>query len=143
MIKDNIKSCCVFQPAFRCLHHLKKGWNTFFSHFQHFLIILNLFQWFQAWNEQKTSEMKKQVNSLRGYLKFVFLQLIFYFFVHFWRFLLISGVKSLKKVKNEHKNQIKMLSPHPEQPHKPCTHCQQHSRSVLANTKSDWSYFIG
>ena len=31
--------CCVFQPAFRFLQHLKAGWNTFFSHFQPFLFL--------------------------------------------------------------------------------------------------------
>ena len=41
---------------FGCWAHPKAGWNTFFSRFQPFFFISNLFQWFQVWNEQKTSE---------------------------------------------------------------------------------------
>ena len=43
--------CCVFLPAFRCLQHLRAGRNTYFSRFQAFLFITNLFQWFHAWNQ--------------------------------------------------------------------------------------------
>ena len=30
--------CCVFRPAFRCLQHLKAGWNTFFQPFSTFFV---------------------------------------------------------------------------------------------------------
>ena len=51
--------CCVFWPAFGCCVHPKAGWLLFsavFSHFQPFLFIFNIFQWFHAWNQQKISE---------------------------------------------------------------------------------------
>ena len=51
-MKANHK-CCVFRPAFGCCAHPKAGRNTFFSRFQPFLFILNLFQWFHGWNQQK------------------------------------------------------------------------------------------
>ena len=57
----------------------------YFSRFQPFLIILNLFQWFHIWDQQKTCEneqkkvifvycsklvyMQKLVDPLRGYIK--------------------------------------------------------------------------
>ena len=44
--------CCVFWPAFGCCTYLKAGWNNFFSRFQPFLLIVNLFQWFQVWNQR-------------------------------------------------------------------------------------------
>ena len=40
-------SCCVSR-------------NTFFSRFQPFLFILNFFQWFHGWNQQKTSENEQK-----------------------------------------------------------------------------------
>ena len=46
--------CCVFWPAFGCSPHPKAGWTTFFGRFQPPLFILNLFQWFHAWNQEKT-----------------------------------------------------------------------------------------
>ena len=52
--------CCVFWPAFRCLQHLNAGQTNFFSRFQRFLLILNLFQWFHSWNQQKTSENEQK-----------------------------------------------------------------------------------
>ena len=86
--KSWFSNCCVFRPAFGC-------WSNYiFSRFQPFLLILNLFQGFHAWNHWKTSENEhffqfflllkagKHANdSLRGYLKFVFFRLIFY---NFW-----------------------------------------------------------
>ena len=68
--------------------------ETYFSAiFQPFLFILELFLWFHSWNQQKTSEnewkkrgfvyssklvdMQKLVDSLRGYLEFVFFRLNF------------------------------------------------------------------
>ena len=96
----SILDCCVFRPAFRCLHHLKAGRTTFFSCFQPFLKISNLFQWFHGWNQQKTSEneqkkcgfvyssklvdMQKLVDSLRGYFEIVLFNhssLNFYFII--------------------------------------------------------------
>ena len=58
--KASVK-CCVFRPAFGCCRHPKTGWNTFFSHFQPFLFISNLFQWFHTWNQQKTSEKEQKM----------------------------------------------------------------------------------
>ena len=75
----------------------------FFSRFQAFLFNFYLFQWFHAGNQQKRSEneqkkvvffpniaysvklvdMRKLVDSLMGYLAFVFFQLIFYLFRRF------------------------------------------------------------
>ena len=46
------------QPAFECCTYPKAGQNTFFSRFQPFLLILNLFQWFHNWNQEKMSENK-------------------------------------------------------------------------------------
>ena len=47
-------NCCEFRPAFECtLVEL-----IFFSHFQPFFFISNLFQCFHGWNQQKTSEKK-------------------------------------------------------------------------------------
>ena len=43
--------CCVFRPAFGCCAHPKDGRTIFFSCFQPFLFISNLFQWFQGWNQ--------------------------------------------------------------------------------------------
>ena len=37
--------CCVFRPAFKCWAHPKAVPNNFFSRFQPFLFILNLFQY--------------------------------------------------------------------------------------------------
>ena len=85
--------CCVFRPAFGCCVHPKAGGNTFFSCFQPFLFILNLLYSFHAWNQEKIKyffsdlgyslklvDMQELVDSLRGYLEFVFFWLIFYFF---------------------------------------------------------------
>ena len=55
LFKDNDLDCCVFQPAFGCHVHSKAGQTTFFSRFQPFLLISNLFQWFHVWNQEKTS----------------------------------------------------------------------------------------
>ena len=52
--------CCVFWPAFGCCTHPKAGWTTFFSRFQPFLIILNLFQLFHVWDQQKTCENEQK-----------------------------------------------------------------------------------
>ena len=35
---NHLNQCCVFRPAFRCLHHLKAGWNTFFQTFSTFFV---------------------------------------------------------------------------------------------------------
>ena len=65
--RDNIPSsqmavsnCCVFRPAFGCCAHSKAGRNTFFSRFQLFLFILNPFQWFHHWNQQKRLKKNKK-----------------------------------------------------------------------------------
>ena len=57
MIQDTIFNVCwVFRPAFRCCAHPKADWPTFFSRFQPFWFIQNLFQWFHTRNQQKTSD---------------------------------------------------------------------------------------
>ena len=35
--------CSVFRPAFRCLQHLKAGWNIFFSSFSTFFVHFKAF----------------------------------------------------------------------------------------------------
>ena len=52
--------CCVFWLAFDCCAHPKADQTTFFSRFQAFLFILNLFQWFHSLNQQKTSENEQK-----------------------------------------------------------------------------------
>ena len=76
------------------LLHAPKSWLKYFFHpISSFLLILNFFQWFHGWNQQKTPEneqkkvifvyssklidMQKLVDSLRGNLKIVSLRLTF------------------------------------------------------------------
>ena len=53
--------CCVFRPAFGCCMHRKAGGKIFSAVFQPFLFILNLFQRFHGWNQQKTSENEQKM----------------------------------------------------------------------------------
>ena len=88
---------CVFRPAFGCCIHPKAGWNTFFSHFEPFLFISNLFQQFHAWKKRKKLfflifvcssklvDMQKLVESQRGYLEIVYFWLICYKFIQGFR----------------------------------------------------------
>ena len=48
--------CCVFRLAFRCCAYQKAGQTPLFQPFSPFSFILNLFQWFHAWNQQKLSK---------------------------------------------------------------------------------------
>ena len=47
--------CCVFRPAFRCLQHLRAGWNFFQLFFN-----LDGFCWFQPWNHWKSFKMNEK-----------------------------------------------------------------------------------
>ena len=51
IFKSWLCACCVFQPAFGCCAQPKAGRTTFFSRFQPFLFMSNLFQWFHGWNQ--------------------------------------------------------------------------------------------
>ena len=101
---DSRKGCCVFWPSSRCCAYKK---SLLKYSFQPFLFILNLFQWFHAWNHWKTSENEHVFFQFLSTLKagrhakavpwiclfsvdfFTFLT----FFVSFW-------LISLKKVEN-------------------------------------------
>ena len=86
--------CCVFWPAFGCCAHPKAGPNTFFSLFQPFLFIFHLFQWFHAWNQQKTSEKKKKHSLVHFQTDFCWFQA----WNHWKRFKISKkGWKRLKK----------------------------------------------
>ena len=60
---SSLNNCCVFQPAFMCLQHLKAGRNIFSDVDQPLLFISKLFQWFHGWNQQKslTKKVEKQL----------------------------------------------------------------------------------
>ena len=86
--------CCVFRPAFGCCAHPKAGRTAFFSCFQPFFFILNLYWWFHTWNQyinvwkwtkkcvivysSKLVDMQKLVDSLRGCLEIVLFWFIFW-----------------------------------------------------------------
>ena len=104
IFKSWLCACCVFQPAFGCCAQPKAGRTTFFSRFQPFLFMSNLFQWFHGWNQQKTSgkeqkmvfvncyklvDLQKLVDSLRGYLEIVFFKRFLSVFDWFRSFLLV------------------------------------------------------
>ena len=87
------EGCCVFWPAYGCCTHPKAGRNLFFSSFSTFFVIFKAFSVISRlkslkndwkWTKKcgfvyssKLVDMQKLVDSLRGYLKFVFFRLIF------------------------------------------------------------------
>ena len=74
---------CIL-TSFWVLRATKSWSNYFFSRFQTFLFILNLFQWFHGWNQQKTSENEKKWG---GTSKLSFLVDFLLFFLVFCKFL--------------------------------------------------------
>ena len=81
--------CCVFWPAFGCCAHPKTGWinffqpfSTFFVHFKTFSVISRLKSLIKKFMNYQIKVSKKRKNT------FIFTS-----------FLVISSVKSLKKVK--------------------------------------------
>ena len=112
-----VKVLCI-STSFWVLRTPKSWLNYFFiSHVQLFLFILNLFQWFTAWNQQKTSENEKKLFFKFGLLlKAGWLakagllfegvprnHLFLVDFLLFLTFFVVFDLISLKKVKNKQK----------------------------------------
>ena len=58
--KANNFRCCIIQPAFRCVWHLKAGSITFFGRFNLFLFTFNIFSDFFSGIKKKRLEKSEK-----------------------------------------------------------------------------------